>query len=148
MMGAADREQANKRFARCLGQPCTTVTRHEYSWTFEFGVAGVLTAECPWRIIAAGRIALTDTDDRQQFGLPAPIDAETEARTLLVGRQISSVVVADTTADLEIRFDDGTSLELFNCSSGYEGWQAVVRDGEGNISIIALGGGGIAILGS
>jgi hypothetical protein len=38
----------------------------EYSWHFDFGADASLIADCPWRIIANGGIALGSVDDQQQ----------------------------------------------------------------------------------
>jgi hypothetical protein len=73
--------------AAYVGSECTAIERHEFSWSFVFGPLAVH-VECLWRVLANGRIALTRNDDGQQFGLPAPVDALTEAQALLVGRQI------------------------------------------------------------
>ena len=56
--------------ARLAGRDLVMVARREYDWNFSFGdaVASGLSAECPWRIIVANRIALASSDDGHQFG--------------------------------------------------------------------------------
>ena len=128
-----------------IGKKCSDIIRHEHSWVFQFGDAGAVTVECPWRIIADNRIALTDSDDRQKFGLPAPVDALAMSRTLLSNRLVSEVTIAEVSGDLRVLFEDQTLLELINNSSGYEAWQAAMHDSIQNILIIAQGGGQISI---
>jgi hypothetical protein len=89
-------------------------------------------------------IALTDEDDKQWFGLPEPVDAEAQANALLSDAIIASVKVDRTTSDLCLWFSNGLRLDLFNNSSGYEGWQAsFTAEGQGH-TIIAMGGGGLS----
>ncbi|HEX3651522.1 MAG TPA: hypothetical protein VHU18_01720 [Rhizomicrobium sp.] len=119
-----------------VGRKLSGVQKREYDWVFEFGTAVALTAECPWRILTSG-IAFTDSDDGQQFGLPAPLDGVRESLRLLSGRQVQSVSTHSVTGDLAVAFEDGTTLELLNLSSGYEGWQLDC----GTVHIVAQGGG-------
>jgi hypothetical protein len=129
-----------------IGRMCSAVERLEHSWGFGFGDAGGMNAECLWRIIADGRIALCAGDDGQQFGLPAPIDARHAAQRLLVGRRVLAIVIQDITSDLRVTFDGGVMLELLNNSSGYESWNASFRDKGVDTQLIALGGGQLHIL--
>jgi hypothetical protein len=138
-------EESGSPLATWIGQQCTGVDRHEYSWGFGFGNAGGLNVQCPWRIIADARIAVAGTDDGQQFGLPEPLDAGARARALLLGKQVTNVRIDPVSADLHVVFGENAVLELFNNSSGYEGWLAVaVRNGK-NLNVIAQGGGAIAM---
>jgi hypothetical protein len=121
-----------------LGLRYQELVREAFSWHFAFGPGASLVAECPWRIIANGGIALGSVDDEQQFGLPAPIDAPVVAGELLRGRQVTGVQVAPASSDLVLQFDDERRLELFNNSSGYEGWTLSGPDGK---RFIAQGGG-------
>jgi hypothetical protein len=105
---------------------------------FELGDTVALMAECPWRILTS-RIVLTDSDDGQQFGLPAPLDGEKESLRLLSGNRIQDVSIRSVTGDLVIVFESGTTLELLNDSSGYEAWQLF----GGATQIIAQGGGNV-----
>jgi hypothetical protein len=120
------------------------VVRGDYSWHFAFEAGTSLLAECPWRIIANGRIALGSIDDRQQFGLPAPIDAQVLAGELLRGEQVKEVVVVSVSSDLVLTFNGEQRLELFNNSSGYEGW--TLSDPHGK-RFIAQGGGQLVSFG-
>ena len=49
------------------------------------------------------------------------------------------------TGDLKVVFEGDTTLELFNNSSGYEGWNAVAYHGTGSNFLIAQGGGTVVL---
>ena len=83
-------------------------------------------AECPWRIS------------------PAPVDAEAIAGELLGGREVIAAEIKPETADLVLTFEGERRLELFNNSSGYEGWTLNGSDGR---RLIAQGGGTVVELG-
>lgn len=107
-------------------------------WVFRFGFGTALRVAAPWRIIAFGGIALGYEDGGQQFGLPKPVDAIAKSRELLCGRAVEAFTVADVTADAAIRLEGGVRVEIFNSSSGYEGW---VLHAPGGRTIVAQGGG-------
>jgi hypothetical protein len=106
-------------------------------WIFAFATSVVLQTSCARRVVAEGHVALGWRDDGHQFGLPAPVDAGARLQAL-VGA--SSVNTADVLphGDLVIRFGSGATLELFNDSCGYEGWQLHCP---GHRSVVAQGGG-------
>jgi hypothetical protein len=124
-----------------IGRECTQVECRDYDWVFSFEDAGKVTCECPWRIICDNHIALTNIDHRQLFGLKAPIDGPRKARELFDRRKVISVKVAPISGDLAISFEDAVTLEIFNHSSGYEGWNA----GSQGFYVVAMGGGRLAI---
>ncbi|MGH7517087.1 MAG: DUF6188 family protein [Gemmatimonadales bacterium] len=126
-----------------LGLRCTAVVREPHSWHFAFNGGTALVAECPWRVLVEGRIALGSTDDRQRFGLPQPVDAQLRAQNLLGDRAVLTAAVTADAGDLALSFDGAVRLDLFNGSSGYEGWSLSAPTGG---RIIALGGGELAIL--
>ena len=124
------------------GLRCTSVTRFgAESWRFEFEGRTTLDVRCPWRILAKGRIALGNLDHEQQFGLPKQVDAKQEAERLLVS-PVTKVTLRDQTADLILELEQGTSLEVFNSSSGYEGWECSSTDG---LLAVAMGGGELSV---
>ena len=125
-----------------VGRSCR-VERRENDWAFDLRDNVGLAVGCHWRLVSAG-IALTDEDDEQLFGLPAPVDAQTKANDLLVGITVSSATVDRFTADLCLRFSNGLRLDLLNNSSGYEGWQGGFNHDGKDVSIIAMGGGSLA----
>ena len=126
------------------GCPCS-IQRREYGWVFAFGDKGSIIVTAVWRIIQNGRIAHAMQDDRQKFGLPQPVDGETRSNGLLKGRLVDHVDLDRVTADLRMYFDGQTRIDVFNDSSGYEGWQATFRaDGHG-VLIIGTGGGDVAV---
>jgi hypothetical protein len=128
-----------------LGKTCDEILRREHDWTFQFGDAGAVVASCPWRILAEGRIAHADEDDGQKFGLPKPVDGVERATTLLSGGRIVSIEVSPVSGDLKVHFERNRTLELFNNSSGYEAWQAVVKQDGKTANMVAQGGGQISM---
>ena len=125
-----------------LGRTCACITRFgTESWRFEFERETTLDVRCPWRIIAKGGVALGYADHGQQFGLPRPIDGVDEAKRLLSGT-IVRVSITDLTADIRLQFSDDAVLDVFNSSSGYEGWECTSNNG---VLAIAVGGGKLQI---
>lgn len=110
-------------------------------WEFRFGENTFFNVEAPWRIIVDGRVQIARCDHRQQFGLPEQVDVEREGTALLRGRRIVRVVLAHDTADVSVFFEGDRRLDVFNESSGYEGWQLKGHDGR---LVVAMGGGRIA----
>jgi hypothetical protein len=111
-------------------------------WFFAFGDSFGISVECPWRLIHKGGIAVSSEDHRQQFGLPAPIDAVARAALLLADAMVWRVEVREGTADLIIDFDGDRRLEIIPFSSGYESWQVSAPTGK---SIVAQGGGQLSV---
>lgn len=97
--------------------------------------------QCPWRIIGERGIELGSLDDGQQFGLPAPVDGSAVALRLLGETPLKQVLVLEKTGDIVFEFESGVQLEVFNNSSGYEGWNCGMPSG---FEIIGMGGGSIA----
>ncbi len=133
-----------------VGRSCV-VNRRDHDWDFAFGPGVSLVISCPWRLVSRDSILLTDSDDEQWFGLPAPVNAEARANALLQDESVQGIEVDGITADLLIRFSDGLRLDVFNNSSGYEGWQAHLQgsleDGTKVSAVIAMGGGGFSMVG-
>jgi hypothetical protein len=134
----------NAMLSSWVGKTCDEISRQEYDWTFKFGDIGTVSASCPWRILAEGGIAHADEDDGQNFGLLKPIDGVERATKLLSGRKIVSVEVSPISGDLKVHFEGDRVLELFNNSSGYEGWQATVTWAGKAFGMVAQGGGQIS----
>lgn len=109
-------------------------------WVFAFAGNISLRVSAPWRITSGEAIRLGFEDDGQLFGLPAPLDAQERLGKLAIGRRVESVRAASR-GDLVVAFDGDTSLEVFNASAGYEGWEL---HGPGNRWIVGQGGGRIA----
>lgn len=128
-------------FNTWVGRTCSSVERDGHSWSFTFEEAGRITATCPWRIAKGNRFVLARDDDGQRFGLPAPVDAAQQALTML-NSKISRVQLEDDTADLLIEFGGEATLQFWNDSSGYEGWQASIVSTKGTTVVIGMGGGG------
>lgn len=131
--------------ASLIGRGCV-IGRRECDWIFELPESVCLAVSAPWRIVCDGRIAFASEDDGQIFGLNSPLDGELAARKLLGSKPITEARLDRVTADLELHFSGGTRIDVFNNSSGYEGWQASYAiDGKG-WSLIAMGGGKVAFI--
>ena len=122
------------------GRTVRSVRHDEASetWVFDFGDEHVLQVMSPWRIIDSQRVALGHGDHLQQFGDAEPVDGERAACELLQDRPVQGAVVLDRTGDLHLHFAENLRLEVFNDSSGYEGWTLSSPDGR---FLVALGGG-------
>lgn len=126
-----------------VGRHCS-VEREPPFWTANFGEKFTISFRVPWRIVANGRIVLGNEDDGQWFGLPAPLDGEERAASVLGKRIVKALHLDEETGDLRITFDDNTRIDVFNHSCGYEGWDAYYTVGGERRGVIATGGGGIA----
>ena len=109
------------------------------SFSFQFGAA-TLAVDCLWRVVAGGKVALRSCDHGKQFGLPAPVDAYAAAFSLLQGRQVVKVHLAESSADLVLVFEGGQRLEVLTDSSGHEPWNLHAP----GVHLVVLGGGGVA----
>lgn len=134
-----------KLTASLAGKSYAATERSDFSWTFFLTDKARVTAEGPWRILHNGRIALGDGDHAHKFGLPEPLDGFAECNRLLKGRKIKRISIRQDTGDLTVEFEENTSLEILNVSSGYEGWN--LGDGNG-LMAIATGGGELALYGA
>ena len=90
-----------------------------------------------WRLIQDGRASWSSFDHQQQYGLPAPIDAEEKVISQLDGKICSNVQFDSETADLTLVFGKTTKLQVFNFT-GYEIWDIIFPDGTGEYSNSAL----------
>lgn len=127
-----------------LGTTLQDVRAYEHGWSFGFANGGGITTQSFWRVLAHGGIAVTSEDHDQKFGLPEPVDAGHRAQELLRG-PVSRVELLPITSDLRLEFDGKATLELFNTSSGYEGWHLGVPTADGQKELVALGGGDAAM---
>jgi hypothetical protein len=128
--------------ASAKGLKCTKVELYApASWSFDFEGQLGLNVQSPWRIINEHGIALGSEDDGQKFGLPAPVDGSKLAFELLSASHLKQLVIAEKTGDITLEFESGTRLEVFNNSSGYEGWNCGTPSG---LRVIGMGGGSTA----
>jgi hypothetical protein len=123
-----------------VGQPCA-VTRREHDWVFDFSDGRSVTVEAVWRLVSSTAILLTNGDDGQRFGLPAPVDAQQKANALLAETLVERARIEAVTSDLVVWVANGLRLDILNNSSGYEGWQG----GAGKILVVAQGGGNLTV---
>jgi hypothetical protein len=132
-------------FGRALHGRTCTVEKRDFDWALNFGDQSSIAVSVPWRIVSAGGIVFADSDHGQKFCLAEPIVGATRANTILMDRRVTSVKVDQLTADLHVYFDGEARIDVFNHSSGYEGWQASYPSECGETQIIGLGGGDLAI---
>jgi hypothetical protein len=125
-------------FSWMVGRRAQVSFSEPSTWFVGFGDSLSISVDCPWRLIHDGGIAVSSDDHRQQFGLPAPVDAAERASSLLAGLTIQGVEVREGTADLFIDFERNWRLEIIPFSSGYESWQVSTPSGK---NVVAQGGG-------
>jgi hypothetical protein len=124
------------------GLAVTSVDHYaEDSWRLNFEAAG-LNVQCPWRIVSNDGVVLGGSDHEQKFGLPQPVDVTVEALRVLSGKTVESARIDEKTADLCITFAGDIRIDVFNDSSGYEGWTFADQRGTW---LVAQGGGQMAI---
>ena len=104
------------------------------SITFSGGVS--LTQESLLRYVGQSGVFISAEDHRQQFGLPAPYDAEQDIRSKMVGKVIRRVEIARDTGDLTLNLEDGR-VEIICTSAGYEAYQVC---GPNNLIMVGRGG--------
>jgi hypothetical protein len=107
-------------------------------WIFSLGDSSRLSVECPWRLLRNGKIRVSSEDHNQKYGLPAPLDAATEANKLLRDAHIIAASVRHGTSDLIVNCEGEIVLEVMPFSSGYEAWELSTPQGR---HLLAGGGG-------
>ncbi len=93
--------------------------------TFSDGT--VLTASY-WRLVKDGQAAMSSFDDKQKYGLPAPLDAVGELEKLLSDTSFIAMTIDSETGDLLLDFANRSKLQIFNFT-GYEVWIVSFPDG-------------------
>ncbi|NPD68709.1 hypothetical protein HN018_13140 [Lichenicola cladoniae] len=127
-----------------VGQECA-ISRREHDWLFALSGDGDLAVSVPWRVVSQGCIEFGSEDHGHLFGLSVPVDGEEMCRKLIGNRLVTSARVDRQTADLTLHFGSTIRIDIFNNSSGYEGWDAGVDAGSESMRVIALGGGNVAV---
>jgi hypothetical protein len=106
-------------------------------WVFTFTGQRALRVGAPWRLVFEGRIVIGCEDDGHLFGLERPVDAKERFARAVAGQEVTEAAV-NNVGDLDLRFHSGSTLQVFNVSCGYEGWQLF---GPGGRFVVAQGGG-------
>jgi hypothetical protein len=125
-----------------VGRQVLSLERRDHSWAFSFDQNVCLIAETVWRLLRDGTIVRTSEDHEQRFGLPAPVDAISDAKGHLLGNSVLTAEIQDVTGDLLVTFSGGVFLQILQLSSGYESWHLTSQGGD----TICLGGGEIAFI--
>ncbi|MGY0613464.1 hypothetical protein [Luteimonas sp. A501] len=129
-------------FSWLVGRTISSVALNEPTqWSFFFGSGVGIGAECPWRLLKDGRVAISSEDHMQQYGLPAPLDAAAVATETLGSHPVVRVEVKEGTSDLFLEFAGSLRLEFLPISSGYESWGVTTPSG---FQVIAQGAGQLA----
>lgn len=95
-----------------------------------------------WRLMIGNKIKFISFDDKQQFGLPKPIDLVKELESLLRGKSLKQIRVKQDTGDLFLVLTDDVIIEIYISSSGYETYDFSI----GNKRYIGMGAGDISII--
>jgi hypothetical protein len=86
-----------------------------------------------WRVIKDGRASISSFDHKQQYGLPAPIDAVEMLTKDLQGQLITYAQHDKETGDLLLWFTNNIKCQILNFT-GYEIWEINFPDGTGEYS--------------
>jgi hypothetical protein len=86
-----------------------------------------------WRVIKDGRASISSFDHKQQYGLPAPIDAVAALTKDLQGKLITDAQHDKETGDLLLWFTSNIKCQILNFT-GYEIWEINFPDGTGEYS--------------
>ena len=111
-------------------------TMYSVGTSIEFTDSTKLRAQF-WRLTKGGSPLVSIFDHRQQYGLPAPINALGVMRDELVGKEVLDAVLDKTTGDLCFRFEGDVVLEVFNFTA-FEIWAVTFPDGTEELSNYAL----------
>jgi hypothetical protein len=86
-----------------------------------------------WRLMQGGKALISSFDHNQKYGLPEPVNAIEELRTVLNGKNLTNCEIDRETGDLYFRFSDSVRLHIFNVSS-YEVWEVTFPNGTSEYS--------------
>jgi hypothetical protein len=90
-----------------------------------------------WRIIRDGKAQTSSFDHKQEYGLPAPIDAFERIALALDGKTVTEARLDARTGDIVLTFAPEIELQMFNFT-GYEDWEIHFSNGTGEYSTYAL----------
>ncbi|KAF0096901.1 MAG: hypothetical protein FD128_2515, partial [Hyphomonadaceae bacterium] len=86
-----------------------------------------------WRIIKDGKHLLRSFDHEQQYGLPAPINANSVLHSELKDQHVKKAKLDSRTGDIVIWFRGNLILQILNFTS-YEVWEVTFTDGSREFS--------------
>jgi hypothetical protein len=122
------------------GRTCRIGRRGE-DWIVTLTEGRRIVSAVPWRLVDGNRIVLGSVDEGRLFGLHEPVDCAREAQAMIENRTIDHVAICTYTADLTLMLTDGLRIDLFNHSSGTEGWRIRCRIRDRWATVIGSGGG-------
>jgi hypothetical protein len=142
MPGVSHTKSMNKPYTHLDGR--TLESCHfdpdTHQWVFIFSGPVALQVSAPWRVVCQGQIYLGYQDDGHLFGLTKPLNAVQRLEAVIIGRQVEAANLS-ATADLAVIFQGASTLEIFNSSGGYEGWQ---MNGPSKRWVVGMGGGAVS----
>ncbi len=141
MMFGKKRQKPEAFGEHLKGLLCGSVIRlekNEASWSVLFAEKRVIVTDI-WRLIGSKGIVVTDEDHGHQFGLPSPVDAESQANKALADHRITDVDFDQRTGDLALHIEGGLTLQILTTSMAYEIWTMY----EGGETVAAVGNGGV-----
>jgi hypothetical protein len=124
------------------GRTCR-IGRRGDDWSVTLTEGRRIESALPWRLVYGNRIVLGSIDEGRLFGLHEPVDCVREAQAMIESRTIDHVAICAHTADLTLILTDGLRIDLFNHSSGTEGWRIRCRIRDRWATVIGSGGGHI-----
>lgn len=125
-----------------VGTHVTSVRLLDYTWFFTFDDDWEVATECYWRLISQDGLSVSSDDHQQLFGLREPVDASARSLAALT-EAVTSLEIIEPVTDLWVHFGEDR-VEFLNTSCGYEGWRVQLKKSPTELSLIALGGGGLA----
>jgi hypothetical protein len=82
----------------------------------------VISCQSLLRYVGSDGTLFTNQDHRHQFGLPSPLDCQSEIEKRTKQQAIESVEITPDTGDLTLSLGNGY-IEVLCTSAGYENWQ-------------------------
>ena len=112
------------------------------NWIFYFSKRIYANSSGFWRLLKKHKILFVSLDNKQQFGLPKPIDLVEELNNILSGQRLKKIEVIKDTYDLILTLTNDLTVEIYISSSGYETYDFSIAGKR----YIGLGSGDIAIM--
>ena len=108
-----------------------------HQWVFIFTGERTLQVSSRWRLVSGQSIVLGSEDEGQRFGNGTDVDVKQRTEALLKSNEVTAATVGPF-GDLAVRIGTDLTLQVFNGSASYEGWQLF---GPGHRHVVAQGGG-------
>lgn len=80
-----------------------------------------------WRLVESSMTSFSTFDHLQKYGLSKPVDVVTDLSKAINNLKLSALLFSSKTGDIEIVFENDTTLQIFNFS-GHEVWEVIFSD--------------------